>query len=316
MRPEKINWYKIFLFIAITYFLSWLVSFILTMNGMKLSQTKTAVIIAIFYMTMPALATVIVQKIIFRKDLKMYGWALPRKKQKYFGLLPVIGLSIIILTALIIYILGNQNLVANFGKLNFSTEHFVNGLNRQMAEKGSTADLSETGITALPPLLLYGLILFQGIFIGGIVNIPATFGEEFGWRGFLFSETKPLGFWGSSFFTGAVWGIWHFPLILIGLNYPNHHELGLILMVLFTLSLSPLFSYVRLKTDSILAPSILHGMINGTAGIFILCVAEYQELYSSIAGVAGITAGFIISMAVYLLDRKTIKNYYSRLPSA
>jgi len=51
-----------------------------------------------------------------------------------------------------------------------------------------------------------------------------------------------------------------------------------------TISLSPLFAYVRLKTKSILGACMLHGMINGTAALFTLYIANANELYSSIAG--------------------------------
>jgi len=83
------------------------------------------------------------------------------------------------------------------------------------------------------------------------------------------------------------------------------------MMTLFTISLSPIFSYIRLKTNSILGPSMLHGMINGSAGIFAIFVANQNELYSSISGLAGIFGGTIISVSIYLLDKKNIQKFYS-----
>lgn len=307
----KINWYKIALFTTLTYCLSWFVSFLLSINNLDLSQTKTAIFVAVFYMSMPAISAVIVQKLIYKQSLKLFGWTFPKKNIKYYLLLPIILVSIILLTTLIIYILGNQNVIPNFGKLNFSSENIVQFLQETLTKKGKNIDLSKTPISKIPPILFFILLLVQGIVVGGIFNVPATFGEEFGWRGILFHETKKMGFWKSSILIGIIWGIWHFPLIFIGLNYPENHKIGLLLMTLFTISLSPIFSYIRLKTNSILGPSMLHGMINGSAGIFAIFVANQNELYSSISGLAGIFGGTIISVSIYLLDKKNIQKFYS-----
>lgn len=54
---------------------------------------------------------------------------------------------------------------------------------------------------------------------GATVNLPFMLGEELGWRGFQFEETKLLGFWRSSLLIGVLWGLWHAPVIMMGYNY-------------------------------------------------------------------------------------------------
>ncbi len=161
----------------------------------------------------------------------------------------------------------------------------------------------------VPPYLLFILVLVSGIIAGVTVNLPFMFGEEFGWRGLMLQETKRLGFLRANGFIGLVWGIWHWPIILTGLNYPHHPYLGLLMMILFTLSLSPLFAYVRVKTKSILGTCMLHGMINATPAMYMLFIANGNELYSSIAGWAGIIAGFIVTICILLLDKKFVAAY-------
>jgi hypothetical protein len=60
-----------------------------------------------------------------------------------------------------------------------------------------------------------------------------------------------------------VWGFWHAPLIVQGFNYPQHPWAGVFLMNVETLLLAPLFGYVCLKADSVVAAAIFHGTVNG-----------------------------------------------------
>jgi len=54
---------------------------------------------------------------------------------------------------------------------------------------------------------------------------------------------------------------------------------------------------------------MLHGMINATAALFTLYIANANELYSSIAGWAGVIACSILSMFIYIFDKPFIKDY-------
>ena len=135
------------------------------------------------------------------------------------------------------------------------------------------------------------------------------FGEEFGWRGLMFRETQKMGFLKASAFIGLVWGIWHFPIILMGHNYPNHPFLGILMMCLFTIALSPLFTYVRIKTKSILGSCMLHGMINATGVMYALYITNGNGLYSFIAGWAGVIAGVVLTICILHFDKNLEREY-------
>ena len=47
------------------------------------------------------------------------------------------------------------------------------------------------------------------------VNGLFGFGEEYGWRGWLADELRPLGPVVANLVTGVLWGLWHTPLILL-----------------------------------------------------------------------------------------------------
>ena len=131
-------------------------------------------------------------------------------------------------------------------------------------------------------------------------------GEELGWRGFLYNETKNSGFWKANLWIGIVWGLWHAPLILQGHNYPNHPVVGVLMMVLLCVPLGYILAYLRAKTNSVLAPAIFHSAINAVAGNLMLYSKGSDSLFGSIAGLSGAMACVVIVLLIAIFDRKTI----------
>ncbi|WP_457831901.1 CPBP family glutamic-type intramembrane protease, partial [Staphylococcus aureus] len=61
-------------------------------------------------------------------------------------------------------------------------------------------------------ILLYFIIM--GIF-GMPGSIANALGEEIGWRGFLVPELyKKIGYTKTSLLTGAIWSVWHYPILI------------------------------------------------------------------------------------------------------
>jgi len=140
--------------------------------------------------------------------------------------------------------------------------------------------------------------------VAGItINAIAGFGEELGWRGLLQKELGYLGFWRSSAVIGIIWGIWHAPIIIQGYNYPQHPLAGVFMMTVFTLLLSPIFGYVRLKARSVIAAAIIHGSLNATAGLAIMVVAGGNDLMIGVTGLAGFIVLLIVNIAIFVYDR-------------
>jgi membrane protease YdiL (CAAX protease family) len=310
---QKINLKKILLFVAIAYFLCVVVAIMLHFIQSNISDKITTIIIAVAYMPTPAISAFVVQKLIYKEKLKKYGLTFYKKAIKNYLYLFLIFTLIILLTTLVIYLLGNVDAIKGFGKIDFSKDFFSKNLAALLKQKGvdmQTISVAVNSISKIPPFVFYILMTLQGVIIGGILNIPIMFGEEFGWRGLLLYETKSLGFWKSSLLIGFIWGIWHLPLVLFfGLNYPEHPYIGSLMMILFTLSLSPIFNYARLKTKSILGSCLLHGMFNGTAGIFVFFVADGNDLLGSLSGIAGILSILFISAIIFYRDKKFIRHF-------
>lgn len=146
----------------------------------------------------------------------------------------------------------------------------------------------------------FGLVLG----LGATVNAIFALGEEFGWRGYLLWELAPLGFWRASFAIGALWGVWHAPVIVAGYNYPSFPVVGVVAMTIACLSFSPVYTYLLIRSESVFAAALLHGVFNGSAGLVIAYAvaddAVLGELVASPVGAAGVVAFGLAAVGIAL----------------
>jgi membrane protease YdiL (CAAX protease family) len=92
-----------------------------------------------------------------------------------------------------------------------------------------------------------------------------AFGEEFGWRSYLLPRLMSLlGPWPGLLAHGAIWGLWHAPIILLlaGYEYPGHPLLGVPLFIVFCTLLGVIFGWLQLASRSVVAPTIAHAAFN------------------------------------------------------
>jgi membrane protease YdiL (CAAX protease family) len=113
---------------------------------------------------------------------------------------------------------------------------------------GPTAGQEAPGGGALTTVL--ALQVGIALTIAPFVNSILAFGEEFGWRGYLLPRLVALvGRRPALVVTGIVWGVWHWPLILMGyeygLDYPGAPWLGLALFCIFTVAAGVLLGCVE-----------------------------------------------------------------------
>lgn len=146
-------------------------------------------------------------------------------------------------------------------------------------------------------------IFLLSLIVGATFNAFFAFGEEAGWRGFLYMELRRWGFWKMSYSVGILWGLWHAPLILKGHNYPEHPIIGVFMMMLFTMLLSPILFFIREKAQSVIAPSIAHGTINALGGFALLYVSGGSDLLVGITGASGLLALLLFNILLLLVRR-------------
>lgn len=142
------------------------------------------------------------------------------------------------------------------------------------------AELVKLAPVWVPLLAVMGLL---GCPVVGLTfNLPFALGEEILWRGTLQDQLnrRPLV---SALSVGVVWGLWHAPLAWRGYNFGLVGVSGVVVMVVFTVSASPLFAALRKASGSIVAPAALHGTINAGGGLLALAVGPSPRPLLSIA---------------------------------
>ncbi len=161
------------------------------------------------------------------------------------------------------------------------------------------AKLYPPGVTAgIPPIALLGSSFLNVIIIGPFLGLIITFGEEYGWRGFLQSELVHLGRIRGVGLLGIIWGVWHWPIILMGFNYPGQPVLGPLLMTGYTVVLSYFLAYAVFKSKGVWTAAYLHALSNQTLAFFMTGVVMPVSVVMSFGiGVPGL----ILSALVILL---------------
>jgi len=100
-----------------------------------------------------------------------------------------------------------------------------------------------------------------------VIALPVTlftFGEEYGWRGYLLPRLLPLGEIRASVMLGMIWGLWHLPLLLAGLNYPGVNVfLAIIIFTFVTVALSFTYTWFYVASSgSVLVAAVFHASTN------------------------------------------------------
>ncbi len=260
-------------------------------------------------MTAPALATVLVQKVLYKGALAEYGLKIKSTAWRQVLLCFVYMWAIIIGTLVFIFIVGNILHIQPFGVVDVSNESFLYQTKLFIAEK--LPALKDTPLKPLPfsPSVLLVAILLQGSISGSILNFPFVFGEELGWRGFLLHETRKWGFLKSNLFIGIIWGLWHAPVILMGHNFPGYPIQGIFVFTACTTALSFLLAYVRIKTKSIIGPCVVHGVLNAIGPVLFLYIQGASPLFGTVQGLAGIVVITVLCFILINRDKIALYNY-------
>jgi membrane protease YdiL (CAAX protease family) len=279
---QAIYWRGIASFLTICFALTWTIEFLALARGVRFATLtlKTTVLLA-GCMFLPAISAFITRRFITREVFSTAGLTLPRSLKPYLAILigvPCIFALIYALTALF-----------RFGS--FTGNPIIAITQAVPLPPGKT----------LPParVLIFGMAVTTFV-IAPIINIVATFGEEFGWTGYLLPHLLPLGRWRATAIYGTIWGLWHAPIVAGGFNYPGHPVLGIVMMCAFTISIGLIQCALRIRYGSVILTSLLHAAINANArGLIPLLFAGISLLVGGPLGVIGISV-FAIAGAILL----------------
>ena len=189
-------------------------------------------------------------------------------------------------------------------ELQYNSEQLIN----QYHVPEEQQEMVREQLGKFPPYLLVISTVFSGLIAGITVNAIAAFGEEYGWRNYLVGALHEVKFWKAVLFIGIVWGLWHFPLILMGHNYPNEPYWGVLLMVVMCILLGVIELYFVLKSKSMIVAAIMHGTINAVSGITIYFILGGNDFLNGMAGLAGFIVMAVTILCIWIYDKHISKD--------
>lgn len=302
---------RIISFLALAFGISWSIAGVAAWRGVDTTHASY-VIVAALCMLGPALAAILQWRSIDRAGWSALGLHPKRINWRFVLLTVVVGACIIPMCLLVSYVFSEVMHLPGYGHVEVSSAQFTEAVEAMLEGRDMAApSAAMQRIGELPGVLLLLVMLVGAAFTALTVNLPFMLGEELGWRGYLFAATAHWSAARRVALTGPVWGIWHAPLILMGHNYPGHPLTGILLMVVFCTVLSVLFDMVRVRVASVWGPSVLHGMINGSAGAFMLFAWDGHVLLASPAGVAGVLALLTICATAMAFDTTYRRSFFT-----
>jgi uncharacterized protein len=106
--------------------------------------------------------------------------------------------------------------------------------------------------------------------VGILGMAPLAVGEEIGWRSYLLTRLIQARIRQPILVCGLVWAFWHAPLILSGRYFPGAYlKVSFLLFAVTMVSLGSLLARLRLETESIWPPIVLHAAWNSIIVAFL-----------------------------------------------
>ncbi len=285
------------LFLILTFVISFLLAGIFSLAGVDANNSIGFTILGVIYMFVPTIAVVIVRKFVHRENITG-GLMVSFRLNKWF-LVAWLFMPVLIFSTVGISLL--------FPGMKYSPE--MEGMFERFSSMMSPEQIEEmrNSLATLPVSPVW-MTLAQGLIAGITVNAIAAFGEEFGWRGFLLRELRRMSFVKASLAIGVIWGIWHAPMILMGHNYPQHPQIGVLMMVVLCVLLTPFLIYITIKAKSVIAAAIMHGTMNAVAGISLMVIEGGNDLTMGIQGLTGFLTITVFLTGLFIYDQYISKD--------
>lgn len=161
-----------------------------------------------------------------------------------------------------------------------------------------------------PNLGFFGTVIIS--IVGGITLFWLGLAEEFGWRAYLTPKLeKLLPLPAALTLSGIIWGMWHAPIIVHGLNfgldYPGYPYAGFALMCVFCIFTGCTLTFLTKKSGSVLPAAVCHGVID-TVIIpqLVITRAEIEE-QTFLLGICSMLPGCIMGLVFLVILLKGLR---------
>ncbi len=295
MTPaQQLDRRRIWTFLAWTFGICWAMVGALYAAGIKWG-TPPSMAVAMAYMLVPGGVVIALAR---RWGVPLREYGLRWQMRPVILLAPLLPVVLTVLSVVVAVAVGWGHYQSPGALV---VQQLLNGLPPAQAE----ALLNVLKKVPGAQVLVLAAVVVASLVAGLTVNLLFALGEELGWRGLLQRELAPLGFARSSLLIGAIWGLWHAPIIIQGHNYPQHPLPGVGMMVLWCMALGVVASWLRLRAGTVLAPAALHGTINAVAGFAVVSLTGGSDLLVGLTGLSGIITVSVVATLMLLTPPRT-----------
>jgi len=147
----------------------------------------------------------------------------------------------------------------------------------------------------------------EGFFIVLFGGLLIFIGEEFGWRAYLQPKLMPIGSRKAVLLTGAIWAVFHWPMIFLGFNYGSGYwgapVSGALLFVLIVMPMSVLLTWMTMRTGSIWPACFAHAENNAFCYLMILFLIGKPDVLigPSNEGIVGCLGYVLLALPIFLI---------------
>lgn len=279
-------------FIILTCSLSWAIAGIAIIFGLREEKGLLSTVFNALYMFLPAICTIILQLVYKEKPFR--NVFISFRFNRWFVVAVIAPIILMGLTLGINLLFPNVSLTTEFEYI-------------RLILPSEQIEQTIQQLSLFPLVTSIFIQIGQALIIGFTISTLLAFGEELGWSGYLLKVLQDMTFFKLSLLIGIIWGIWHFPLILMGHNYPQHPVAGVVMMILICILLTLMMNYIVIKSKSVIAAAIFHGITNAFGGITIFYLAGGNDLINGLTGLAGIFALLLVNTLFYLFDKYITK---------
>jgi CAAX protease family protein len=268
---------KILVFLALTLAFSSIFYYLI----IKAGKLESAPVFGLMWS--PGVAAIVTQ-LIFHRSLRGMGWKPGSFKYLLIGYLLPVG----------------------YGLISYAII-WLTGLGRFDATELAAQTAAHIAPQVSSPVMLMIIYFVIVITWGTVQSLLSALGEEIGWRGLLVPElSKVSPFTVTALISGAIWAIWHYPLILLA-GYHNEGApvwFGLICFTVMVLGAGLIFAWVRLKSGSLWAAALLHASHNLFIQNVFTPLTQKNALTPYFIDEFGIMLALVTAVVAYIIWRK------------
>lgn len=285
-RTRTVPWRAVGSFVLIAFGLAWLIILPLWLNDADSTAFgELSGILPGLMMYSPLVAVIVV-----------YWVRTPRgQRLRFLGIWPlrpakrVVWFIVAAAIAPLLIVVASIGISALFGWIQLDLTEF-SGLQSQV---GSPI---EPGVVRMVLVLQFAMIPLLAVF-----NSVVAFGEEVGWRGWLLPTLRPLGVWPALVLSGAIWGLWHAPVTLLGHNFNEPNLWGVVLMAIGSIGWGIAFGWSRLRSGSLWPAVVGHGGLNAAGGLVLMVGDVDTPLELALVNPLGVSGWIVLAALIVTL---------------